>query len=155
MDQCSHCQAILSEQRVLLDRRIEVMTFSGETPSTIVLGCDDSHVFCSQECWQQHQLTIIEQLKLIQTFPLFSVISDCCRCGVPVDRRKAYVMYALMEGALKTKPWLKTFTVQSDVEFAVLCQQCEFPNFEEADQELEVRAPELNQIAEAACEKVQ
>lgn len=155
MDHCLHCHAILGEQRVLLDRRIEVMTFSGDMPRATVLGCDDGYAFCSQECWHKHQPTIIEQLKLTQTYPVFDVLSDCCRCGAPVDRRQAYVMYALMEATMESKPWLKSCSVQSDEEFAVLCQQCEFPNFDSAEQDTEECGPDLITAGNVVCEKTQ
>lgn len=153
MDRCSHCQAILGERRVVLDRRIEVMTFSGEMPRAAVLGCDDGYAFCSQECWKKHQPTIIEQLKLTQTYPLFDVVSECCRCGAPVDRRQAYVMYALIQVTLESKPWLKSCSVQSDEEFAVLCRQCDFPNFDQSEADEE--EPKLISADGVVCEKTQ
>lgn len=138
MSNCLQCQQKLTQQRLWLNRRIEVMSFTGDNIHVTVLASDGGIAFCGLGCWIQHEQEIINQLQLKTCYPELAAISGCCRCGGPLDRRQAYVVYTLLDVTLESKPWLKSCAVHSDEEFAVLCQQCEFPKFEESTVEEDV-----------------
>lgn len=126
---CASCEKQVAERHYALTRRIEVVHF-GETDEISVLYAENMYFYCNYGCWVLHEQAVIEELRLTKSYPDFGEVSDCCRCCSPVDRKYAYVAYTLMNEECSVKPWLTSVHVHSDEEFAILCNQCESPNFE-------------------------
>jgi len=133
MSQCTHCNTETGDRNLSLDRRVEVMSFETETPVLHVLASDAGMAFCGEPCFSKHIPLLIEQLELKRTFPEFDVVAECCRCGRLLDRRQAYVAFALLDATHQAKPWLKSLEVHSDEDFAILCPRCESPDFDLAE----------------------
>lgn len=135
--ECSHCHQKLGERQVWFDRRVQVAFFGEESISIQVLYADGVEALCSLECWQARQQEIFKSMGLVEAYPDIGRTTPCCRCGVPVDRQSAHVSYVVMEVTNDDKPWLKSCTVSSDEEYAVLCNGCEFPAFESEVEEID------------------
>lgn len=131
---CAQCGTPLGSRRHCLDRRVEVVDFCSQEQSITVLSGESVYLFCGFECWSRYEKNVIELLGLINTYPVFDRISSCCRCRGPVDRASGYVAYAIMDQILEVKPWLTTCYPQDDAEFAILCNQCDFPSFESEEE---------------------
>jgi len=139
MTHCVHCGQLLDDHRHVLERRVEVLHTSDDSLHLTVLAADSEMSFCSADCWAQQQQQAMVKLRIITNFPAYAVVSRCCRCGGPFDRRVAYVAFPIIDMVLDKQPWLTTCNVQSEEEFAVLCQQCVPVQFEYGEEVLEKR----------------
>lgn len=138
---CTICNQPANNPYLSLDRRVEKVAVgsSGSKPTTTmhIEVCQTMFVYCTPACWQKHLPAVAAELKLKMTFPQFALTTPCSRCGTAVTRTKPYVSYALTESNLEQTGLSLTGYCIDDVEFAILCPDCEEPDMPGAEAELE------------------
>lgn len=132
---CAICQKPVGNPHLCLDRRVEklaVVRHDGKPVTSIKIANRlTMFMYCSQGCWHEHQTDVTVSLKLQQTFPAFSFVTPCCRCGKAVNRTQHYVNYSISEMRLEGEDVLIGHCID-DHDFAVLCKDCENPDFPES-----------------------
>ena len=128
---CCVCHQPAENPYLCLDRRVEkasVVAHEGNPVTTIKIAvCQTMFIYCSHQCWQTHQPSVVSDLQLQSAYPQFSFVTPCCRCGAAVNRTQHYVSYSISEMNLDgTEPFLTALCVD-DNDFAVLCRDCEDP----------------------------
>ena len=88
-------------------------------------------MYCSSECWQVHEPLLRVAMDLKQTFPSFSFVTPCCRCGKAVNRTLLYVCYSISEMSFHGDEQLVAQCLD-DHDYAVLCRECEDPGLVES-----------------------
>lgn len=133
-EQCDHCSAALSTQRVELERRVDYISKvedldTGEDGETeVVPGSAESvRSYCATDCWRAQEAEVIAELSLRYPYPDDSLITRCSRCGAMLVRLKPHVSYSILEGSVCEQPWLTTFEVHRAQYLAHLCPECEPP----------------------------
>lgn len=128
---CDVCGHPAENPFLSLDRRVEklsVSTDEGKPVTSInVAACQTLFTYCGHECWQAHQPDVADTLELKSTFPAFSFVTPCCRCGKAVNRTQRYVCYNISELNVEGEDVLIGHCID-DQDFAVLCRECEEPD---------------------------
>lgn len=133
-EQCDHCSAALSTQRVELERRVDYISKvddpdTGENGETEVVAGSAELVrsYCHIGCWRAREGEVIAELRLRYPYPDDSLVSRCSRCGSMLVRLKPHVSYSILEGSICEQPWLTTVDVHHCQYLAHLCPECEPP----------------------------
>jgi hypothetical protein len=121
---CAACDEPLPQQHLSFDQRVE---FHSPGQCNIL---DDTCLIllCGHACWKVCEADLAAMLKLKETYPSVSQITNCCRCGRQIDRKKPYVAYAITEICVDYTASEPMADMIDDTEFAVLCSHCEEPS---------------------------
>ena len=134
---CCVCHDIIINPTWSLDRNTQQYgsdTWEGMVRETInIMMSQEMFRYDSKGCWEVHEPSITQELKLKTTYPLSTPMTPCCRCGDPVNRSQAHVSYAITCMELQDAPEGWIADVLSDKEFAVLCPECEEPDEPQAE----------------------
>ena len=130
---CAACGKRIGARHHVLDRRVEVVHFGGEVPTIHTLDLRAVAFVCDASCWLEHEPVVRAELRARHTFPTFAAVMPCARCGDGVDRTSAAVAYTIAEELFdaEAKPWLTVDQQSACRTYAVLCQRCESPEFED------------------------
>lgn len=142
---CTVCLEPTGNPHLCFDRRIEkltVMQRDGKPVTAINIAERETlRMYCSHECWQAHEPAIGAALELKQTFPAFSFVTPCCRCGKAVNRTQHYVCYSISEMRFQGDEQLVA-RCMGDHDYAVLCRECESPGLDAEEHASEVEKDE-------------
>ena len=131
--QCLICHQVPQQPQWSLERRVQKYRSEPHQgqPRTVVqvLDAGDMFLYDSQACWQVHEPTVNAALKLKTSYPVDDNPSNCCRCGRPLDRCQPHVSYAVLCMSVHATATGGFADVVSDEEFAVLCHDCEEPEW--------------------------
>jgi hypothetical protein len=138
---CTVCLETIGNLHLSLDRRIEkitVMQHDGKPVTTINIAERETlFMYCSHECWQVHESTLSAAMELTQTFPAFSFVTPCCRCGKAVNRTQHYFCCSISEMSFQGDEQLIAQCID-DHDYAVLCRNCEPPGLDAQEQSSDV-----------------
>lgn len=126
---CHCCGQPISNRYIAIERRIERLKITHRHVTCHVLESLAFPLWCSKACWQGDAATFIASLHINHTYPHTNSQSPCGFCGKAVDRMSPHISYAIVETEEEVKPWLTTGIVHSDETLAVLCSDCEPPDF--------------------------
>ena len=134
---CTICGQPAENPYLSLDRRVETVSVSehdGKPVSSIqITECESIFVYCSHACWQAHENEVAEALELQSTYPAFSFVTPCSCCGASVNRTQPYVNFNLAEMHM----YADFGQCVDDLDFAVLCRDCDDPGSPEAEAQTE------------------
>lgn len=135
---CSHCKTPLKARYWSLDRNIEVISYTklGRRAKSIinVLDCQGLMQLCSKDCARAAVSALMASLGYSRLNPGVSPIEPCSKCGAPTDLTQMHVAYNLLVGTEIQKPWLTEYAPETGETVAILCQKCDPPAFEIAEE---------------------
>lgn len=133
---CCICNQPVGGTFLCFDRRIEkvvVETHDGRRVTACHIAFHETLlIYCSEGCWRSGQGDVASALKLRHTFPAFSFVTPCCRCGKAVNRTHHYLNYSISE--VQPEGDAVEHCI-NDQDFAVLCTDCELPDISETESE--------------------
>ena len=136
---CTICHQPADNPYLCLDRRVEkasVKVYDGKPRTTITVAVlHTMFIYCCHQCWHLHQPVVTAELQLQSTYPAYSFVTPCSRCGGAVDRTQHHVNYSISEMVLKSAEIVLTAQYIDDHDFAVLCRDCEETGLPEAEAE--------------------
>lgn len=128
---CCICNSTIGNPHLSLDRRIERLSVIDQANQPVnsidIIQRETLLMYCSHDCWQQHQTDVAKALGLKKTYPAFAFVTPCCHCGQPVNRTRHYVCYSISEMKIEGADVLIDHVIDEH-DFAVLCQDCEHPD---------------------------
>lgn len=131
--ECLICHQVPQQPQWCLERRVQQYFFElhqGQSRTAVqVLDAGEMFVYDSPACWQVHEPTVAAALKLKDSYPVDDNPSNCCRCGRQLNRYQPHVSYAVLCLSVHATATGGFADVVSDEEFAVLCHDCEEPEW--------------------------
>jgi hypothetical protein len=129
---CATCHQLTGNPHTSLDRRIVRRTFGqGMSPGAITLNiwnAQELFCYCGLPCWAKHEPAVCAELKLTTSYPPDQAVTPCGRCGSPVLRALPHVVYAVVTTTLTDGPDAYVGQVLAEVDFAILCPDCDEPD---------------------------
>lgn len=130
---CYACHHAAGNPHTSLDRRVlrrtgGVAPDGTACPTLDFLETQELFTYCDFGCWLAHEPTIALQLAATGTYPADGDVVNCGRCGSPVVRAHPHVVYAVVTTLLSDGLDVIIGNVLHDVDFVVLCPECELPD---------------------------
>lgn len=165
---CVNCGQPIHARYYALDRNIESVSsmisnpLEGEAgasrlvPEVTVHSCIEIGTFCDAECWQATEPQAIIEHGVHFPYPEQNgLVMNCSRCGRLFHATRPHVVLVVMDIELDNNPWLTSAKVHHAEALAHFCSECEAPDYQQSEFELEALIDESGRVPCTADASVQ